>query len=96
MIQSTEQPDQINRISMATTPSSSSQGKYKDIILEDELGDIELGKRRGRTPGEDYSPEEKRRRFLERNRYFIHTTTERKNLVLYYAKHNFLYTTDCI
>jgi len=47
----------------------SSQGKYKDIILKDEFGEDIMLKRKPRTSAEEVEPEEKRRKFLERNRW---------------------------
>lgn len=51
--------------------SQSNQGKYKDIVLSDEIqqkiaaGEIGATKKR---KSEEVSPDEKRKRFLERNR----------------------------
>ncbi|XP_047136042.1 cyclic AMP-dependent transcription factor ATF-7 isoform X1 [Hydra vulgaris] len=61
-----------NVISQRISISPSNQGKYKDIILEDEDSMKEGsesggGKRRGRT-SEELTPDEKRKKFLERNR----------------------------
>ena len=54
-----------------TMVSHSNQGKYKDIILSEDvqqnLNAGDLGKRK--RPIDDLSPDEKRRKFLERNRY---------------------------
>ena len=56
------------RVSMV---SQSNQGKYKDIVLSD---DIQLKIAAGETGGtkkrksDEVSPDEKRKRFLERNR----------------------------
>lgn len=57
-----------SRISMVQH-GGSNQGKYKDIILDDEfvLSDDGMGGKRKRS-FEDSSPDDKRRRFLERNR----------------------------
>lgn len=54
--------------SASRSGGGSSQGKYKDIILKDEFGEDIMLKRKGRTTSEDSTPEEKRRKFLERNR----------------------------
>ncbi|XP_057293852.1 cyclic AMP-dependent transcription factor ATF-2-like [Hydractinia symbiolongicarpus] len=60
------------RVSMVKNMSS--QGKYKDIILVDEKSNDSSGSENYEMPGkrkrssEDATPEEKRRRFLERNR----------------------------
>ncbi|XP_065666089.1 cyclic AMP-dependent transcription factor ATF-7 isoform X4 [Hydra vulgaris] len=61
-----------NVINQRISISPSNQGKYKDIILEDEDSMKEGsesggGKRRGRT-SEELTPDEKRKKFLERNR----------------------------
>lgn len=60
-----------SRISMVQH-GGSNQGKYKDIILDDEfsLSDDGMGGKRKRS-FEDSSPDDKRRRFLERNRYKV-------------------------
>ena len=54
----------------AGTGRGSQQGKYKDIVLMDVNGDEIPMKRKNRTTSDDASPDEKRRRFLERNRYY--------------------------
>ena len=73
----------LNGISHRISISPSNQGKYKDIILEDEdsmkEGSESGGKRRGRT-SEDLTPDEKRRKFLERNRFFF----QEQNLFAYF------------
>lgn len=64
----------------------SSQGKYKDIILVDEKSNDSSGSENFEMPGkrkrssEDATPEEKRRRFLERNRFERLLTFIRKRL----------------
>lgn len=50
------------------TGRGSQQGKYKDIVLMDEYGEEIPMKRKNRTSTDDASPDQKRQRFLERNR----------------------------
>jgi len=59
---------QMTPPSMIIGGRGSQQGKYKDIILKDEYGDEITMKRKQRINQEDSTPEEKRGRFLERNR----------------------------